>query len=196
MKSTSKTCIIPSVIITNMSDQIILPMHISDQALVGHTSTTFHLPIIAVHINNVLTPCLLDTGSARSLMSATTYFGPAERIPVGPCDIEFCAVNGSPITSYGCTNVMVHLLNKDFTVNMYVADISGTLLGNDFLSRHKISFNVDQEKVTLFQNLGCTNLWSSAKNAGKYQNAIKVAHTTPTKAELQLSKANAKEKLA
>ena len=137
----------------------------------------FALPIILVTIDGVDTLCLFDTGSVKSLLSAETYFGENPRRQIGPIDINFRAVNGSKIVSYGRTKVNVIIAKMTFPATMYVSEIAGNLLGIYFMTEHKLTFNIENKEMNLSHGLGGLNIYDTT--IPLYTTVINAINTVP-----------------
>lgn len=91
-------------------------------------------------INGVLTPFLLDTGAAVSLLWKDTW----ERVntqPAEPTDLFGSAasgVDGSPLTVYGSATVDLRLHEHSMTTDVIVVSLltAEVILGLDFLREH------------------------------------------------------------
>ena len=99
---------------------------------------------------------LVDTGSMFSMLrKAYTYLlgtGTDKFHDTTLSRYRFLAANGTPITIYGSVAITIALpmedrINKTFTHDFFIADVSDNIVGYDFLQRNALTFNPCTETI-------------------------------------------------
>ena len=126
-----------------------------------------------LHVVDTLTgwKWLIDGGAMVSILPASS-----DDRKRGVTGVRLQAANGTPIETYGKTNLVISIANREFTHECIIADVNSRILGADFLAENYLAPN--------HRDCSLLDLSTFETLPASFSDAFSSASAPPSQAEL------------